>query len=97
MVFLFKDFLGGNELVGDSMSQIWDQDRVAPEPAENHSKQEKPDVPLQKSEYNGLFLEACMNSVTDAEVELPWEQGILKFNFSDGEDDVFHLLLHPCR
>ena len=90
-----SDLFGGNEFVGDSMSQMWDQDPIASEPAEGHGKPEKSDVPLPKSEYNRLLFEARMNSMSDAEVKLPWERGIWKRIFSDDDDDVFPAVVPP--
>ena len=90
-----QDLFGGNDVIGESQSPIWDLDQAVPEPAATEIRDAKKDVPLSKSEYNRLLFEARMNSMGDADVKLPWEQGIWKRIFSDDDDDIFPAVVPP--
>ena len=52
------------------------------------------DVPMSKSDYNRMLFEARMAAVGDAEIKMPWEQGVWKQIFSDDDSDIFHQLYH---
>ena len=80
---------GGDEVSVAAPIPFLEPGQVWPEPAETSDKQTRPDVPLSKSEYNRLLFEARMSSMGDAEMKLPWEQGVWKRIFADDDDDVF--------
>jgi len=80
-------FFGGDEVTCASPSPFWGHEQAWSVPAETSDKQTRPDVPLSKSEYNRLLFEARMSSMGDAEMKLPWEQGVWKRIFADDDDD----------
>ena len=83
------DFFGGDGVLVASPQISLGDGHIQSEPAEDHDKRLKPDIQLAKSEYNRLLFEARMGAVGDAEVRMPWEQGVWKQIFSDDDDDIF--------
>ena len=86
---------GGDEITCASPSPICGHEQAWPVPAETSDKQTRSDVPLSKSEYNRLLFEARMSSMGDAEMKLPWEQGVWKRIFADDDDDIFPTVVPP--
>ena len=88
---------GGDDVSCASPSLFWGSPRVGSVLAETSCAQTRPDVPLSKSEYNRLLFKARTNSMGDAEMKLPWEQGVWKSIFADNhdDDDVFPTVVPP--
>ena len=89
------DFFGGDGVLGASPQISLGDGHIQPGPAEDHDKRLKPDIPLAKSEYNRLLFEARMGAVGDAEVRMPWEQGVWKQIFSGDDDDTSPQVVPP--
>ena len=76
------------------MSTVGDDTSLGPEqPASEQTVRE--DLPMPRADYNRILFEARMESLSDTDLKLPWEQGIWKSIFSDDDSDVFPSVLPP--
>ena len=48
-----------------------------------------PDEPVSRADYNRALFEARMSSMSDVELKMPWETGIMKQLFDSDDDSVF--------
>ena len=53
------------------------------------------EVPVSRSDYNRALFEARMSSMSDVELKMPWETGIMKQIFDSDDDSVFPQVLPP--
>ena len=53
------------------------------------------DVPASRSEVNRALFEARMSSMSDVEIKMPWEQGIMKQIFDSDDDSIFPTVVPP--
>ena len=76
------------------MSTVGDDTSLGPEqPASEQTVRE--DLPMPRADYNRILFEARMESLSDTDLKLPWEQGIWKSIFADDDSDVFPSVLPP--
>ena len=68
---------------GCSASQFPSEDAVA----------RSSEVPVSRSDYNRALFEARMSSMSDVELKMPWEIGIMKQIFDSDDESVFPKVL----
>ena len=53
------------------------------------------EVPVLRSDYNRALFEARMSSMSDVELKMPWETGIMKQIFDSDDESAFPQVLPP--
>ena len=78
------------------MSTVGDDTSLGPEqPASEQTVRE--DLPMPRADYNRILFEARMESLSDTDLKLPWEQGIWKSFFQMMTVMFFPRFCHLCQ
>ena len=60
-----------------------------PQPFQGELAAETSDAPVSRADYNRALFEARMSSMSDVELKMPWETGIMKQLFDSDDDSIF--------